>query len=456
MAQIVRRLLGRAFDGRPLYAPKHCHSLLLSAAGGGKTTCGAMLWLMSLIADTSRTIIVSDCKEGEIAAQAANMCAHYGRKVAIIDDFGILGLDNKLTHSLNPYGALEAAYESDNGELIFSLDTACQTTIPEPKDDAKNQYFRDEPRTLIEFAKLALLKRGLCTPGAVWAMIAHIEMLMQAAQVEAEEGDEDLRALAEHVLGMYEHENFQMHRSAALKALRIYASGSALHKAGSDARLTHEDLIRDNYIVFLVGPVRHLERLGTHYALHLQSFMEVVLTGKFGPVTFILDEFSNAPLKALVAQLTTMRGYGANCLMIAQSFSEIERKYGKLEAQTILENAIIRQWFGFSSYEEAEKVSRAMGETLSVSASLGTSSDKTEFSGNYSMQKERLWTPDMLMRMRPGEQIIYIKGVGYIYCEMVGQNQCDPYCRELDPNPYEGGILPPDPIVTLPTPGGRR
>ncbi len=410
---------------------------------------------MSIIADTERCVIVSDCKEGEIAAQAAAMCALYGRNVAVIDDFGIHGFDNPYAQPINPLGALVSAHAYAPSELNFTTDTACQALIPEPRDDAKNQYFRDEPRTLIEFSSKMLLKRGLCTPGAVWSMIAHVDMLIQSAQVEAEEGDEDLQALAEHVLGMYDHEQFQMHRSAALKALRIYASGSALHEAGVDATLTHEDLIREKYIIFITGPVRHMERLGPHYALHLQSFMEVVLTGKHGDVTFILDEFTNAPLKALVSQLTTMRGYGANCLMIAQSYSEIERKYGKLEAQTILENAIIRQWFGFSSYEEAEKVSRAMGETLGVSSNLGTSSDRAEFSATYSTQKERLWTPDMLMRLPTDEQIIYIKGVGYIHCKKVAQNQLAPYCHDLAPNPLEGGILPPDPLITLPVPGER-
>src|SRR5690606_22838217 len=67
MTRIVRRILGIGFDGKPIYAPKHAHSLLLAAAGGGKTTCGAVPWLQSLIADDSRAIVVTDSKEGEVA-----------------------------------------------------------------------------------------------------------------------------------------------------------------------------------------------------------------------------------------------------------------------------------------------------------------------------------------------------------------------------------------------------
>ena len=460
MAQRIRRILGIGFDGRPIYAPNHAHSLLLSAAGGGKTTCGAVPWLQSLLSDTARAIVVTDSKEGELAAQCADMCARAGRKVAIIDDFAVLGTDNPYYRiSLNPYGGVISSYHKSNGELIFATENACHAAIEEPLDDAKNQYFRDEPRTLIEFCKNALLNRdpSLCTPGALWSLLAHPDVLLQAARIEAEGGHEALQALSEHVLGMAEHEHFPQHRSAALKAMRVYAANSALHQSGVDAELSHEDLIKDNYVVFLVGPVRHMDRLGIHYALHLQSFMEVVLSGQQGPVSFILDEFTNAPLKALVSQLTTMRGYGGTCHMIAQSLSEIERKYGKLETRTIIENSVIRQYFGFSSYEEADAVSRAMGETLSVSTSLGISSDKADFSGNYNTSKERLYTPDMLMSMPADEQIIYAKNVGYIHCRKVGQNQLAPYCHHLAPNPLEGGILKPDPKVTLPTPksGGR-
>lgn len=85
-----RRLLGTDFQGRPIFEPKPSHSLLLAAAGGGKTTSGALPWLMSMLANPNRTIVVVDSKEGEIASQAAGMCDAAGRSVFIIDDFGVM------------------------------------------------------------------------------------------------------------------------------------------------------------------------------------------------------------------------------------------------------------------------------------------------------------------------------------------------------------------------------
>ena len=460
MSKQAKRILGISFDGKPIYEPRPAHSLLIAAAGGGKTTCGAVPWLQSLLADDSRAIIFNDCKDAEIILQTADICIKAGRKVAAIDDFARLGLDYPHRVSLAPFGGVIAANDRANGELIFATENANHALVEEPPNDARNQYWRDEPRTLIEFGMGTLLKRNarLATPGGVWSLIANPDVLDAAARIEVEEGDEGLSALASHIIDMREKnaEHYAQHRGAALKALRIYGVGSPLHHAGMDAEVTHDQLIREKYVTFIVGPQRYMERLGVHYALHLQAFSDALLSGKAGPVDFILDEFTNAPLKALVSGLTTMRGYGGRCHMIAQSRSEIQRKYGEKETATIEENAVVKQWFGFSSFEEAARVSQAMGEQRHVSYGMGVNSGKLDHSGNLNTGKERLLTPDELMRLPPDEQIIHVKDVGFIHCKKIRQNEIAPSCFDLADNPLEGSRLPPDPKVTLPYKKGEK
>lgn len=456
MTRPVKRLLGlSADDGKPIYAPKDSHSLPLSAAGGGKTTCGAMPWIMSLIGDTSRAFVINDGKTGEIAAQLAATCHRYGRNVAILDDTEALGSDNPFRISLSPFGSLRAAHANKNGELVFAVDNANHALIPEPSNDGKNQYFRDEPRTLLEFCENELLHADLhlAVPGGVWSMLAEPNILLSAARIAVEEGDEVRRALGAHIVDMHENnkEHWGQHRAAALKSLRIYSAGSPLHRAGRDASLTHEDLIRGRYIIFIVGPQRHIARLGPHYALHLQSFIDVVLSGLGVPVDFILDEATNAPLKSLISAMTVIRGYGGNLHFIAQSRSEIQRAYSDKETSTIEENAIIKQYFGFSSFEEAERVSRAIGETLVQQNSLGLSSAGLDYSANIGTGRDRRISAERLMRMKPHEQLIHMKGVGWFMCHKVGQHQIAPFCHgELADNPLEGPQLPADPRVTIP------
>jgi type IV secretion system protein VirD4 len=189
------------------------------------------------------------------------MCVKHGRRVAIVDEFGVLravwGGRNPHRVSINRFGAIISSYVRNTGETIFSAENATHALIEEPPRDQRNAYWRDDPRTLTEFGIYALLKRNprLATPGGVWSILSDPALLLDIARIEVEEGDEYLRALALHVLGMAKNEeHFPQHLAAALKALRIYAASSALHMAGTDATHSHEQLIRDKYIVFLTGP----------------------------------------------------------------------------------------------------------------------------------------------------------------------------------------------------------
>ena len=456
MTKPVKRLLGiNKKDGRAIFAPRDSHSMLMSAAGGGKTTCGAIPWILSLLADKSRAIIVNDCKNGEIVKQIAALCERYGRKVAIIDDANTLGADNPYRIPLSPFGSIfQAAGVEAGGELVFAMDNAAHALIPEPPNDAKNQYFRDWPRLLLEFCIYALFSRdpNLAVPGGVWSMLADPELLLSAARIAVEEDDASLRALGADILDMERHnkEHWGQHRSAALKALRIYSAGSPLHRAGRSASLTHAQLLKERYVIFIVGPQRHMARLGPHYALHLQSFTDAVLSGAGVKVDFILDEATNAPLKSLISTMTVIRGYGGNLHFIAQSRSEIQRAYSDKETATIEENAVVKQYFGFSSFEECERISRAIGDTLVQQHSMGLNSGAVDFTTNIGTGKDRLISAERLMRMRPDEQLIHVKNVGWILCNKVAQHQIAPFCHgELADNPLEGPQLPADPKVTI-------
>ena len=455
MSESIKRLLGATFlSWNAVRAPKDSHSLLLSAAGGGKTSYGAITWILSLLPDLDRAIVINDCKDGEIAAQLAAMCERYGRKVAIIDDFAVLGQDNPYRVSLSPFGSVRAAYERQDGELALAIDTANNALIPDPADDAKNQFWRDEPKTKMEFCENELLHvdPNLCVPGGVWSMLADPDILLSAARTAVEEGDEVRRALGAHILDMHENnpEHWSQHRAAALKALRIYGAGTPLHRAGRNATHTHAELIRDRYVIFIVGPQRHIARLGPHYALHLQSFVDVVLSGLGVTVDFILDEATNAPLKSLISAMTVIRGYGGNLHFIAQSRSEIQRAYSEKETATIEENAVVKQYFGFSSFEEAERVSRAIGDTLTRNESISLNSNSLDFNASIGLSRDRKISAERLMRMKPHEQLIHVKDVGWIICNKVGQHQIAPFCHgELADNPLEGPQRPADPKVTI-------
>jgi len=448
-----RRLLG-LLDGKPLWAPTG-HSLLLSANGGGKTTCGVMPWIMSMLAAPDwGSVVVTDVKDGEIAAQLAPMLMDMGRPLAVIDPMQALPEDIPGRVDLNPLSAVNDAFAASPADAVFATEQANMALVPDPPGGVdKNQFFRDGPKRLIEFVQNTLARRSahLAGPGAVWSILADPTLLKEAAELEAECGDGMTKILAVNILEMMPTEYFPMHREAALKALRIFALGSHLHEVGLGATQSHFDLIRERRVIFLVAPQRHAARLSNYFALHLQSFLDALYRGA-GPLTFVNDEFTNAPLKAFVDALTTIRGYGGTAHNVAQSRSEIEKKFGRLETLTIEENAIVKQWFGFSSFEEAERVSKAMGESLVVNQGLNVDHQTvTKMSSGLSLGRQRWMSPAELMAMTPDEQLIWVKGVGFLVAQKIRQNEVAPYCYHLAANPLEGGVLPPDPKLTLAT-----
>ncbi|MFD0917254.1 type IV secretory system conjugative DNA transfer family protein [Pseudahrensia aquimaris] len=457
----VGRILGRFPSGKIIRDPHpNTSSMIYGATGSAKTTSVLVPAVQSLLADTALALIINDVKDGEVAAQIGSMCRKYGRKFGVLDDFHVLGADYPYRYSLNPFGAVVSTRKEYPRDQLFANDTACHALIEEPSEPDKNKYFRDTPREEMDLGIRILLdnRPDLATPGGLCAMMGDPHVWKSAVDIAAEEGDAALQSRARQSMDMRDSdpEHYFQHLRAALTALRIYEPGSALHEAGFDTELTHQQIIDEGWVFCLVQPQRHTARLGAHFALHIQSFMHAQMSGKSGRALYLLDELCNAPLKSAVDAVTILRGYRGASLYIAQSRADVERKYGARECTILEDNCPTKQWLSFTNYDDAERVSRAIGEETSINPSVGVSSDKVDFSGNIGLGKERIFSADALMNLPPNEQIIYLRGIGWVHCEKFFQNQAAPYCHDLDANPYEGGRLEPDPLITLPTPGIRR
>ena len=459
----VRRVLGLSFDGKAIYEPSStASSLTFAATGGGKTTAVGVPAIQSMLADADRALLVNDVKNGEIAAQVGDMCVQYGRKFGVIDDFHVLGDDYPHRISLNPFSSIQLAHKRGDNDLPFLIEGMSHTFIPEPggEGDAKNFYFREEPREFLNLGTRMLLGRdtSLCTPGGLYALLADVDIWNKVVDAAAEEASGVTGFMAKHTKTMRgtNAEHYAQHLRAAITALKSFAEGP-LSNAGRVPDVTHEDILHDNWIVCFVGPTRHLDRIGPYIAQHYNALMDIQLTGKVGKADYIIDEYCAGPFEAALKRLTTIRANGGRLHLIAQSRKDSVKRYSENVTAILEENCTVKKWLKFSNFEEAERVSRAMGEQQTVQAGIGSSSKDVDVSINLSTGRQRLFTADELMRLPDDEQIIHIAGLGYIHCRKIRQNNIAPTCFDLAPNPLEGGVLPPDPKVTLPVPskGGR-
>lgn len=452
------RVIGLTYSDRPIFEPLFAgSSLTLAAAGGGKTTCVAMPTIMSLLGDPGCAIGINDVK-AEIAPQIAPLCTKYGRPFGVVDVFHERPELAQYRISLNPFGDLAQIPERKRSTRPYRIENISHALIEEPKDDAKNFYWRESPRTFLETGINILLDRvpRMAFPGGLHALLSDPQSWKSALEIASEEGEDHVKAAAIQILEMQQHnpEHYAQHLGAALTALKSFAT-VPLKDAGRAPTLTYKELIEGSWIVCFVVPAYLADRLGSFYALTFLALLNEKLAGAGGRMELILDEFCNAPLRDALNRVTIQRAYDVRSHFLVQSRQDIVRRYGEKETAILMENVSITQYLKFSSYEEAERVSRAMGERLIISRGLGVTSDRPSLSGNYSVIRHPIMTADELMRLPPDEQIIHIAGFGFIRCKKIRQNQCGPYSHYLGDNPREGAAMKPDPKVWLPVPARK-
>lgn len=454
------RVIGLSIeDNSPIYEPNTTTSWVsYGGAGAGKSTCVTVPAVQSFLHDLLRCIVINDVKSGEVAHQIAEMCLKADRNFAVIDDSFVLGKTYPHRVRVNPFGNLVAAYLRNSPDLLQEIESAALTILAEPEGGLdKNFFFRQVPREFIFLGILILLSRhaALATPGGLTALLGDPETWNAMVDIEAAEGDDLTRNRARQIQELRDNdpEHYSQHYLAAMSALRLFAAGSPMHEAGREQDISHEQLLKENYVVCLVQNQNSAERLGVYYALHFNSFLSAQLTGECGKTDIIFDEAGNTPAKDLIGKVTIFRASKLRVLYIAQSRSDLQRRNGDKLIATLEDNCNM-QWLQFGNFEEAERVSKAIGEIDNVNFNLGGSSDKPDFSTTYQTGRERLFTPDVLMNLPPNEQILHVAGVGWIHCLKIRQNEIAPSCFDLSDNPLEGGRLEPDVKVTLPANGG--
>ncbi|MDJ0825697.1 MAG: hypothetical protein QNJ16_09355 [Rhodobacter sp.] len=297
--------------------------LVIGGIGSGKTTCAIVPAVQAMIADRDRGLILNGAKNGEIASQIGDMARKLGRKFGAIDPFDELGKDFPYKIRVNELSGLVTACEQSDPGLPFLIKSVTQTLIPEPDNDQRNFYWREEPRIRLKFGLLTLLKRSsaLCTLGGLAGFFSDTHVFNRMTDIAAEEAEErPLRAVASQIREMRERnpEHHFQHMGAAISSLDLFDEGP-LHEAGFSADVSHEKLMADNWIVCSVTPARFIEQIGTYSAVHFNTLLGLQLTGKYGSSDFIVGEAPSGPFHPFFRDLNTIRGTGGRILLAGVS-----------------------------------------------------------------------------------------------------------------------------------------
>jgi len=129
-------------------------------------------------------------------------------------------------------------------------------------------------------------------------------------------------------------------------------------------------------------------------------------------VNFILDEFPSLGKFAQYEEfLATCRGYGIGVITICQSLTQLQDRYGRDKAESILGNNAVKMCLNASNATTAKYFSEQLGkatvkvDTGSTSYSRSTTESRS-VSDSYNYTSRSLMNPDEIEKMPPNESII--------------------------------------------------
>lgn len=183
------------------------------------------------------------------------------------------------------------------------------------------------------------------------------------------------------------------------------------------------DVGKRKIALYVIIPVMDSTWEGLINLFFTQMFQELYILGNENnaklprSVIFKLDEFPNlGRFNDYEKFLATCRGYGIACCTILQNITQLQERYGREQAESILGNCGIKLCLGNVNNTTAKYFSELAGkttvkvETSSKSTSKGNKSDSSSSSQNFSYTGRNLINADEIEHMDKDESILIITG----------------------------------------------
>ena len=406
------------------------HVLMIGAAGVGKTA----YWLYPCIeyACASGMSFLSTDTKGDVMRNYGNIAKQYGYNVSVIDLRNPTRSNgNNLLHLVNKYMDLYQA----NGELIYKAKAEkyakiiSKTIILSGMDSAsfgQNAYFYDAAEGLL--TATILLVAEFCKPQErhIVSVFKIIQELLAPSQkkgknqfqqlMEMLPNDHKAKWFAGAALNTAEQSMASV-MSTALSRLNAFLDSELEQLLCFDTEIDAEKYCNEKSAIFVIMPE---ENPNTFFMISLiiqQLYREILAVadengGKLkNRCVFFCDEFGTLPkIESAEMMFSASRSRRLQIVPIIQSFSQLDKNYGKEGAEIIVDNTQITLFGGFApNSSSAEILSKALGSRTVMSGSV--SRGKNDPSQSLQMIERPLMTPDELKSMPKGQFVVMKTGV---------------------------------------------
>ncbi len=406
------------------------HAMMIGAAGVGKTA----YWLYPCIeyACASGMSFLSTDTKGDIMRNYGNIVKEYGYHVSVIDLRNPTRSNgNNLLHLVNKYMDL---YKEHPDQVVYKArcekyaKIIAKTIILSGMDAAsfgQNAYFYDAAEGLL--TATILLVAEFCEPKQRH-IVSVFKVIQELLAPSGSKGKNQFQQLMELLPNDHKakwfagaalntaEQSMASVMSTALSRLNSFLDSELEQILCFDTEIDAEKFCKEKSALFIIMPE---ENPATFFMISLiiqQMYREILSVadengGKLkNRCVFFCDEYGTLPkIESAEMMFSASRSRRLQIVPIIQSFSQLERNYGKEGAEIIIDNTQLTIFGGFAPQSSsAEVLSKALGSRTVMSGSVSRS--KNDPSESLQMIERPLMTPDELKSMPKGQFVVMKTG----------------------------------------------
>jgi len=317
------------------------HLALVSRTGGGKTTSYVIPNILKLSRERN-SMVVTDIS-GELYEKTSGHLSKQGYKIYVLNP-------ENLSESI-AYNPLYYATDSTKIDDLVSI--LVKSTKKASLGGADNHEFWDNgAKSLISI----LIKVLMATGSHKHINLANVRYLINNYGTDGE----DLFNLVDKFANDKTYHEFRGFIkgnpqtilsivSTANVALSPIGINDNLEKLTSNHSINFESFRKEKSVVYIKIPEQKQEQyrflLNIFYHQFFSQMMEKLPSKSDLAVFYLLDEFGNMNLPNFETTITTARKYQISISIILQNIKQLENKYGKVNAETILDGGIASKLF---------------------------------------------------------------------------------------------------------------
>lgn len=406
------------------------HALMIGAAGVGKTA----YWLYPCIeyACASGMSFLSTDTKGDVMRNYGLVARQYGYHVSVIDLRNPTRSNgNNLLHLVNKYMDLykahpsELAYKAKSEKYAKIISKTIILSGMESASFGQNAYFYDAAEGIL--TATILLVAEFCAPRKRH-IVSVFKIIQELLAPSTKKGKNQFQQLMDLLPNDHKakwfagaalnaaEQSMASVMSTALSRLNAFLDSELEQLLCFDTEIDAEKFCSEKSAIFIIMPE---ENPNTFFMISLiiqQLYREILAVadeqgGKLkNRCIFFCDEFGTLP-KIQDAEMifSASRSRRLQIVPIIQSFSQLEKNYGKEGGEIIVDNTQLTIFGGFApNSTSAEVLSKALGTRTVLSGSV--SRGKNDPSESLQMMERPLMTSDELKALPKGHFVVMKTG----------------------------------------------